>query len=144
MNVLVTGSSGRLGRSVVEMLRSKNIQCIGIDLLPSDTTEVLADIRDRSDIIKITREVDHVIHTAAMHGRHMDMNVPRSEFVETNITGTLNLLEASVGSRCKVIYLHKFYLSIWQVNGGHIQCSVGRRGAACNSTRYLRHYQADW
>lgn len=101
MNVLVTGSSGRLGRSVVELLRSKNIQCISIDLLPSDTTEVLADIRDRSDIFKITREVDHVIHTAAMHGRHMDMNVPRSEFVETNITGTLNLLEASVEAGVK-------------------------------------------
>lgn len=101
MNVLVTGSSGRLGRSVVELLRSKNIQCIGIDLLPSDTTEVLADIRDRSDVVKITREVDHVIHTAALHGRHMDMNLPRSEFVETNITGTLNLLEASVEAGVK-------------------------------------------
>lgn len=101
MNVLVTGSSGRLGRSVVELLRSKNIQCIGIDLLPSDTTEVLADIRDRSDVFNITKVVDHVIHTAAMHGRHMDMNLPRSEFVETNITGTLNLLEASVEAGVK-------------------------------------------
>lgn len=31
-----------------------------------------------------------------MHGRHMDINVPRIDFIETNILGTLNLLEASV------------------------------------------------
>ena len=101
MKVLVTGSSGRLGRSVVELLRSKNIQCIGMDLLPSDTTDVLADIRDKNDILKITKGVGHVIHTAAVHGRHMDMNMPRSEFVETNIMGTLNLLEESVEAGVK-------------------------------------------
>ncbi len=96
MRVLVTGSSGRLGKVIVELLREKGIECIGIDLLKSRTTDVLADIREKKDIAKIIHKVDYVIHTAAMHGRHMDINVPRIDFIETNILGTLNLLEASV------------------------------------------------
>jgi UDP-glucose 4-epimerase len=96
MRVLVTGSTGRLGRAIIELLRLKKIQCIGIDLLKSRTTDVLADIRDRKDIFKIVKKVDHIIHTAAVHGRHLDMNVPRIDFIETNILGTLNLLDASI------------------------------------------------
>jgi len=96
MKVLVTGSTGRLGRAIIEMLRNKKIKCIGIDLVNSTTTDVLADIKNRDDIFKIVRKVDNIIHTAAVHGRHMDLNLPRIEFTETNILGTLNLLDASI------------------------------------------------
>lgn len=101
MKVLVTGSAGRLGRVIVELLRAKGIDTIGIDLLESDTTDALVDIREKKDISRIVRNVDHILHTAAIHGRHMDIDVPRVEFIETNILGTLNLLEASVEHQIK-------------------------------------------
>jgi UDP-glucose 4-epimerase len=101
MKVLVTGSAGRLGRVIVELLRAKGVDTIGIDLLESDTTDVLTDIREKKDVARIVRNVDHIIHTAAIHGRHMDIAVPRVDFVETNVLGTLHLLEASVQHQIK-------------------------------------------
>lgn len=101
MKVLVTGSSGRLGRAIIELLRFKKIDCIGLDLVLSKTTDLLADIRNRKEIFRIVKNANHIIHTAAVHGKHMDMNVPRIDFVETNILGTLNLLDASVSSGVK-------------------------------------------
>ena len=95
MKVLVTGSSGRLGRAIIELLRTKRIKCIGIDLVPSKTTDILLDIRNKKDVSKIVKKASHVMHTAAVHGRHMDLNTPRIEFIETNILGTSNLLDAS-------------------------------------------------
>lgn len=101
MKVLVTGSTGRLGRVIVELLRAKGVDCIGMDIHASATTDILADIREKKDVAGIIKDVSHVIHTAAVHGRHMDMDVPRVDFVETNVLGTLNLLEAAVDHQVK-------------------------------------------
>lgn len=101
MNVLVTGSSGRLGAAIIRLLREKNVKCYGCDVVPSETTDACVDICDREKIFRIVNEVDSVIHTAAIHGKHMDMNTPRMEFVRTNINGTLNLLDAAVRSNVK-------------------------------------------
>ncbi|HSF88655.1 MAG TPA: NAD(P)-dependent oxidoreductase [Saprospiraceae bacterium] len=101
MKVLVTGSAGRLGRVIVELLRERGMDCVGMDIQESATTDVRADIRERKEIAGIIKNISHVIHTAAVHGRHMDMDVPRADFIETNILGTLNLLEASVEHKIK-------------------------------------------
>lgn len=101
MNVLVTGSSGRLGQAIVELLRSKKVNCIGLDLTASKTTDIIADIRDRKEVFSIVKKADHLIHAAALHGKHFDLKVPRIEFVETNVSGTLNLLDAAVHSKIK-------------------------------------------
>lgn len=94
--VVVTGSSGKLGREIVKKLREKDYEVLGIDLIPSETTHGLFDIRDRKLMENITKGYDAIIHTAALHGKHTDLNYPREEFIETNITGTLNLLSACV------------------------------------------------
>src|SRR5690349_21692046 len=101
MKVLVTGSAGRLGQEIIELLRLKKIESIGVDLLKSKTTDIVLDIRNKKDILKVTKKVDRVIHTAALHGLQMDMNLPRIDFIETNILGTLNLLEASIHNGIK-------------------------------------------
>jgi UDP-glucose 4-epimerase len=41
---------------------------------------------------------DAVVHTATLHKPHVDSH-DRAQFVETNITGTLNLLEAAVAAK---------------------------------------------
>jgi UDP-glucose 4-epimerase len=94
--VVVTGSSGKLGKEIVKKLREKDYEVLGIDLIPSETTDGLFDIRDRKLMEDITKGYDAIIHTAALHGKHTDLNYPREEFIETNITGTLNLLSACV------------------------------------------------
>lgn len=101
MKVLVTGSAGRLGQAIIELLRFKKIQSIGIDLLKSKTTDIVLDIRNKKDVANVIKKVDRVIHTAAVHGRHLDMNLPRIDFIETNILGTLHLLEASAQNGIK-------------------------------------------
>ncbi|OUJ74694.1 NAD-dependent epimerase/dehydratase family protein [Hymenobacter crusticola] len=94
--VLVTGSSGRLGRETVLLLRAKGYTVIGADLMPAPTTDALLDIRDADAVQELTRGVGAIIHNAALHGKHYDLHVPRLEFVRTNIEGTLHLLNACV------------------------------------------------
>ncbi|HEY9196230.1 MAG TPA: NAD(P)-dependent oxidoreductase [Mucilaginibacter sp.] len=96
MKVLVTGSSGRLGSVTVNHLRQHGHEVCGIDRITSATTDVLIDIQDKEQVEKATHGFDAIIHTAAVHGRHYELNYPRQSFIDTNITGTLQLLNACV------------------------------------------------
>ncbi len=101
MRILVTGSSGILGSEIVRQLSKHDL--ITIDITPSETTKFIIDVKDRDKIFKITKDVDVIIHTAAVHGKHVDLNYPKMEFIRTNIEGTLNLLEAAVYNNIKKI-----------------------------------------
>jgi nucleoside-diphosphate-sugar epimerase len=98
MRVLVTGSSGKLGSVTVKHLADYGHIVSGLDISDSETTNLIADVRDKYSMLKITQAFDAVIHTAALHGRHMDLNYPREAFVDTNVKGTLNLLNACVAN----------------------------------------------
>ncbi|WEK20912.1 MAG: NAD(P)-dependent oxidoreductase [Candidatus Pedobacter colombiensis] len=98
MKILVTGSSGKLGSVTVKLLRDFGHKVIGADIADSETRHVITDVKNRSQVFEITQGVDAVIHTAALHGRHMDLNYSREDFVNTNINGTLNLLNACVAN----------------------------------------------
>jgi len=94
--VLVTGSAGRLGREIVLLLRHHGYPVVGADLIASPTTNVVLDIRDAAAVSSVVQHAGAVIHTAALHGRHYDLRVPRLDFVRTNVEGTLHLLNACV------------------------------------------------
>jgi UDP-glucose 4-epimerase len=98
MKVLVTGSSGKLGSVTVKHLADFGHMVTGLDISDSATTNLIADVKDKHKILEVAQGFDAVIHTAALHGRHMDLNYPREEFVDTNIKGTLNLLNACVAN----------------------------------------------
>lgn len=70
----------------------------GLDISASATTNLIADVKDKQRILEFTQGFDAVIHTAALHGRHVDLNYPREEFVDINIKGTLNLMNACVAN----------------------------------------------
>jgi UDP-glucose 4-epimerase len=99
--ILVTGSSGRLGSVIVSQLKAKNYTVVGIDVAESETTNNIIDIRDKNQVLEITDGIDAIIHTAAMHGKHFELNYPREAFIETNINGTFNLLNACVTHKIK-------------------------------------------
>lgn len=98
MKVLVTGSSGQLGAATVKHLTASGFNVYGIDVLPSPTTDKLVDIKNKPDVEKIVRGFDAIIHTAAVHGKHYALGYPREAFIDTNINGTLNLLNASINN----------------------------------------------
>lgn len=96
MRILITGAAGKLGSTAVESLRRAGHQVTGIDLTASSTTDYVIDIRDLKSLIDLTGGFDAIIHTAALHGKQMDEGYDRQNFVDTNISGTLNLLSVCV------------------------------------------------
>lgn len=98
MRVLVTGSAGHLGEALVRTLRNQNCEVIGTDLIGSDFTDEVGTITDRAHVKKCMVGVDTVLHAATLHKPHVATH-RRQDFVDTNITGTLNLLEEAVAAR---------------------------------------------
>jgi UDP-glucose 4-epimerase len=92
MRVLVTGSGGHLGEALVRTLRDLKNEVIGLDVIASPFTTNVGSITDRSCIQRCMTGVQVVFHAATLHKPHV-VTHSRQDFVDTNITGTLNLLE---------------------------------------------------
>lgn len=73
---------------------------IGIDVTPSPFTQVTGSIAERALVDEYMRGVDAVLHVATLHKPHVATH-SRQDFVDTNITGTLNLLEAAVVNKVR-------------------------------------------
>jgi nucleoside-diphosphate-sugar epimerase len=103
MKVLVTGSSGHLGEALVRTLRSSPHEVVGLDVLPSPFTAHVGSITDRRFVGRCVRGAGAVIHAATLHKPHVATHT-RQDFVDVNVTGTLNLLEeaAAAGARAFV------------------------------------------
>ena len=97
MKILVTGSAGHLGEALVRTLRNDHNEVIGLDLLASPFTTHTGSVTDRSFLRDCLRGVKTVFHTATLHKPHVDTHA-RQQFIDTNITGTLNLLEEAVAA----------------------------------------------
>jgi UDP-glucose 4-epimerase len=97
MRILVTGSSGHLGEALTMVLREEGHDVIGLDVLASQHTTVVGSIVDRACVRSCVVGVDAVVHVATLHKPHVGSH-QRTEFVATNITGTLNLLEEAVAA----------------------------------------------
>lgn len=108
-SVLITGGAGTVGKVLLKQLLLSDVEEIRVfdnnetelfyltDEYRGDQRAVffLGDIRDRDKLIKITRGVDVIFHTAAF--KHVIL----SEFnpfdvVQTNINGTQNIIEAAL------------------------------------------------
>ena len=118
MKLLVTGGAGFIGSAVVRLAIARGHSVVNLDALTyaaclENLTEVSGnpkyffeheDIRNREklDAIFSKHSPDAVMHLAAES--HVDRSIDGpSDFIETNITGTFNLLEAA--------------RTYWQANG---------------------------
>jgi hypothetical protein len=100
MKILVTGSAGHLGEALMRSLEDTGHEATGLDIKSSPFTRCEGSIAERSFVKQCMQGVDVVLHTATLHKPHIASHT-RQDFVDTNITGTLNLLEeaASAGVR---------------------------------------------
>jgi UDP-glucose 4-epimerase len=95
MRVLVTGSSGHLGEALVRTLREAGREVVGLDIVETPFTTAVGSIADRSCVRRCMTGVQTVFHAATLHKPHLATH-SRQDFIDTNITGTLNLLEEAV------------------------------------------------
>ena len=97
MRVLLTGSSGWLGRFLAPQLRAAGHAVVGLDVAPGADTHVLGSVADRTvvDAVFAEHAPDTVIHAGALHKPDIARH-DRQAFVDVNVSGTLHLLEAAV------------------------------------------------
>jgi UDP-glucose 4-epimerase len=104
MKVLVTGSAGHLGEALVRSLLDLQYEVVGLDILASPFTTCVGSVADRSCVQRCMSGVQAVFHAATLHKPHVATH-RRQDFVDTNITGTLNLLEeAAAGGVESFVY----------------------------------------
>jgi len=128
--VLVTGAAGYLGAGLCEWLESSGFSYVGLDVISKEEvhspliprcepiykmkgehkftrcgnkvyTTAVGSIVDKATVESIiSQDIDVILHTAALHKPNVSSH-DAQDFIDTNITGTLNLLESAVAHKVK-------------------------------------------
>lgn len=103
MHVLVTGSAGRVGRRVVQLLRARGDSVTGFDLHPlglddPSYREVIGAFEDRAAVDRAMKDADAVLHL----GAYMSwLPAHAAKVYEANATGTFHLLAAAAAAKVR-------------------------------------------
>jgi len=106
-DVLVTGACGHLGFALMSALPDFGFTPIGIDILPRRNKEhnvlkgTISDAAFCKDVFERYPSIQYVLHTATLHKPHVGSHT-KSDFIDTNIRGTLNLLESASRNSTKI------------------------------------------
>jgi NAD dependent epimerase/dehydratase len=118
--IFVTGGGGFIGSHLIEKLLEQNYKVKvlveyeinnrwgWIDTLKKEYKDklkiVIGDIRDFNLILNETKGVDVIYHLAALISIPYSYKAPES-YIDTNVKGTLNLLNASINNKIK-LFVH--------------------------------------
>jgi UDP-glucose 4-epimerase len=99
MNILVTGSSGWLAQDLVPRLKRSGHAVVGLDPVPGPHTDVVGTVADRDLVRRTIRDhrVQGIVHAGALHKPQVATHDP-ARFIETNVQGTLNLLQEATAA----------------------------------------------
>ena len=107
MKILVTGSAGHLGEALVRTLRElRATRSSASTSSPSPFTDARRLDRRPRVVRRCMAGVEAVLHAATLHKPHVATH-SRQDFVDTNVTGTLNLLEEAVAAGVRRLRLHQ-------------------------------------
>jgi len=100
MRILLTGSSGRVGRALFAALAARGDDVVGLDRSPFATTRHLVDVGDAVAVRPLLQGVDAVVHVAGLHAPHVG-RVADTAFEAVNVVATrqLALLAREAGVR---------------------------------------------
>ena len=98
MVILVTGSSGFIGNSLIPKLKKIGYDVVGLDHKPGKNTDMIQDISKK---FKINKPVETIIHLA---GRLEHERCSKQEFFSANVDGTKNLLNVAEENNSYFIY----------------------------------------
>ncbi|KAL2024221.1 hypothetical protein VTK56DRAFT_9377 [Thermocarpiscus australiensis] len=130
--VLVTGSAGHLGRALMLALPDLGYAPLGIDIKPSETTTLVGSVTDAAFLAHVfsAHPIAHVIHAATLHKPHV-VSHTKNDFVQTNIAGTLALLECATTSEAPTaVKLKSFvYISTTSAFGSALSPAPGQPAA---------------
>lgn len=94
MKILVTGGAGFLGTHLCRALAAAGHQVTVLDLrVNPEFPTIEADIRDRERMKAEIKDFEAVFHLAALIEAGESVKYPQ-QFVDTNVTGSLNVMEA--------------------------------------------------
>jgi nucleoside-diphosphate-sugar epimerase len=86
-----------LGEALARTLKQRGRDVVGLDLVERPFTTHVGSITDRAFVRRCMAGVRTVFHTATLHKPHVGTH-PRQAFVDTNVSGTLNLLEEAAAA----------------------------------------------
>lgn len=117
--VLITGSSGFIGKHLVRKLESLNYRTICYNSCDADITEVVFP----------NEKINHVFHLAAL------TSVPESwgnqlEYYRVNVLGTVNILQNCILHKCSMTYMSTF------VYGAPKYSPIDEHHAKCPNSPY--------
>ena len=155
MKILVTGGCGFIGTNLVRsLLKQTADEIVNLDKLTyAGNRNSLADVQDspkyqfvRADLADaktthaVVREVqpDAVMHLAAES--HVDRSIDGpSEFIQTNVVGTFNLLDASLRHWKDLSGERRERFRFLHVSTDEVYGSLGETGLFCETSRYDPH-----
>ena len=149
MNLLVTGGAGFIGSNFIRQVIDRpgldllvNLDCLTYAGHLANLAEIpshpryrfeLADIRDAAAVTKVIRRhaISHVVHMAAES--HVDRSIAGpGAFIQTNIVGTFNLLEACRAAWAGDNGPHRFH----HVSTDEVYGSLAETGRFSETTPY--------
>jgi nucleoside-diphosphate-sugar epimerase len=99
VRVVLTGSSGRIGRAIFAALVRAGHDVTGVDVAPFSTTRIVGDCADGALMARLCEGADAVIHTAGPHAPHVGLT-EEAGFERVNVGATAMLYETARAAGC--------------------------------------------